>query len=153
MPVRKMKDFLDHHGVRYLCTSHSKACTAQEVARLSHVSGQAMAKTVIVDADGRMVMAVLPARYKVDLNRLRNVIGAQHVELAAESRFKKLFPECEPGAMPPFGNLYGLEVFVDAALAEDEIIAFNAGTHTEVMRLLYKDYERLVQPKVLAFRG
>ena len=153
MPVRKMKDFLDHHGVRYLCTSHSKAYTAQEVARLSHVSGQAMAKTVIVDADGRMVMAVLPARYKVDLNRLRNVIGAQHVELAPESRFKKLFPECEPGAMPPFGNLYGLEVFVDAALAEDEIIAFNSGTHTEVMRLLYKDYERLVQPKVLAFHG
>lgn len=153
MPAQMIKEFLDSHGIRYLCTTHSKAYTAQEVAQLAHVPGQEMAKTVIVHADHRMVMAVLPASYKVDLNRLREVIGARKVQLATELEFKGLFPGCEPGAMPPFGNLYGLDVFVDPSLAEDEVIVFNAGTHTEVMRMLFRDFERLVRPKVLAFRG
>lgn len=153
MPARKIKEFLDSHGVRYLCLTHSKAYTAQEVAELTHVPGQEMAKTVIVRADGRMVMAVLPASFKIDLNRLREVLEARKVELATELEFKGLFPECEPGAMPPFGNLYGLDVYVDPSLAEDTVIVFNAGTHTEVMRMLFKDFERLVQPKILAFRS
>ena len=143
MPARKVKQFLDRHGIKYRTTVHSMAYTAQEVAALAHISGQEMAKTVMVRADGQMVMAVLPASYKVNLNRLREVIGARKVELATEQEFKGMFPECEPGAMPPFGNLYGMDVYVDPTLAEDREISFNAGSHIELMRMSFKDFEEL----------
>jgi Ala-tRNA(Pro) deacylase len=107
-----------------------------------------MAKTVIVDLDGKMAMAVLPASSRLDLNHLKEAASAKRVALADERKFEGLFPDCEVGAMPPFGNLYGLDVFVADSLAEDEEIAFNAGSHTEVVRLAYQDFERLVQPKV-----
>ncbi len=101
--------------------------------------------------DGKMAMAVLPAYYKIDFDRLNEAAGAETVELASEEEFKGLFPNCDVGAMPPFGNLYDIDVFVESHLAEDEEIAFNAGSHTELVRLWYKDFEQLVQPKVANF--
>lgn len=151
MPVKKLKDFLDKNGVEYITINHSTAFTAQRIAAVTHIPGKELAKTVMVKMDGEMAMAVLPASYKVNFELLKEVSGANTVELAAEAEFKGLFPNCEPGGMPPFGNLWDMEVYVAQSLAEDEEIAFNAGSHTELIRLNYKDFERLVKPKVLKF--
>lgn len=151
MPVNKLKAYLDEHNVRYVTISHSKAYTAQEIAAVSHIPGRMMAKTVIVWIDGEMAMAVLPASYHVDFAELAHALGASDVELATEREFKDRFPECEVGAMPPFGNLYGMDVYVARRLAEDDEIAFNAGSHTELIQMAYADFERLVRPKVLRF--
>jgi Ala-tRNA(Pro) deacylase len=148
MPARQLSEFLDSHDVKYVTIRHSPAYTAQEVAASAHVPGKDMAKTVIVDLDGKMAMAVLPASSRLNLDQLKEAASARRVALADERKFEGLFPDCEVGAMPPFGNLYGLDVFVADSLAEDEEIAFNAGSHTEVVRLAYQDFERLVQPKV-----
>lgn len=150
MPVKKLTEFLDQHGIKYLSITHSQAFTAQQVAASTHIPGQEMAKTVIVKLKGKMAMAVLPASYRVDLERLHQLIG-EEVTLASEMEFKDAFPGCEVGAMPPFGHLYGMETFVAARLAEDEDIAFNAGSHTEVIRLSFKDFQKLEQPKILQF--
>jgi Ala-tRNA(Pro) deacylase len=151
MPITQLKEFLDANGVRYVTISHSKAYTATEVAASAHVPGKSMAKTVMVKVDGRMAMAVLPAAFRVSFEQLRSAIGAREVVLAEEAEFRELFPGCEIGAMPPFGNLYGLPVYVADVLVENEEIAFNAGSHTEVVRLAYADFERLVKPRLLSF--
>ena len=151
MPVQKLKQFLDDERVKYACISHSPAYTASEIAQSTHIPGRELAKVVVVTLDGRMAMAVLPANRKVDLNLLREAASADEAKLPAEEEFRLRFPDCETGAMPPFGNLYGMEVFVSEQLAEDDHIAFNAGTHTEVMRLAYPDFARLVKPKVARF--
>jgi Ala-tRNA(Pro) deacylase len=151
MPVKKLKEFLDSNHVRYVSISHSAAYTAQEIAASAHVPGKELAKTVMVKIDGKMAMAVLPASYKVDLEHLKEALGATSIELAGEREFRDLFPGCETGGMPPFGNLYGLDVFVSAKLAEDQEIAFNAGSHTELLKLAYADFERLVRPNVIHF--
>jgi Ala-tRNA(Pro) deacylase len=151
MPVKKLEEFLDNANIKYVTIAHSRAYTAQEVAASAHIPGREMAKTVMVKIDGRMAMAVLPASYKVDFDLLREAAGASRVELASEQEFKDLFPECEMGAMPPFGNLYGMEVYVADTLAKDEEIAFNAGTHTELIKMSYRDFESLVGPKVMRF--
>lgn len=148
MPVRKLKEFLDSEGIKYVTISHSKAYTAQEVAASAHISGKEMAKTVIVKLDGAMAMVVLPANHKVDFDFLARGLGAKNAALATEEEFKGLFPDCEPGAMPPFGNLYGMDVYIEEGLTEGSRIAFNAGSHTEVIRLPYRDFERLAKPKV-----
>jgi Ala-tRNA(Pro) deacylase len=149
MPLRKLKDFLDSKDIKYVTISHSTAYTANEVAASAHISGKELAKTVMVKIDGKMTMTVLPASYKVDFGLLQEATGASKAELASEQEFQDMFPGCEIGAMPPFGNLYGMEVFVDESLCEDEEIAFNAGSHTELIRLSYKDFEGLVKPKVV----
>ena len=149
MPVKKLQEFLDQQQVKYVTIKHSPAYTAQEVAASAHIPGKEMAKTVMVKLDGRLAMAVLPASSQVDFERLKNAAGVSHAELASEPEFRDTFPECDVGAMPPFGNLYGVEVFVAENLAKDEEIAFNAGTHTELMRLAYKDFGRLVQPRII----
>ncbi len=151
MPVEKLKDFLDHQHVRYVTIRHSKAFTAQHVAASAHIPGKEMAKTVMVKVDGKMAMAVLPASYQVDFDELKKTTGAEQVELASEQEFKSFFPECEVGAMPPFGNLYGIDTFVAESLAEDDMIAFNAGTHKELIQMSYKDFERLAKPRILKF--
>jgi Ala-tRNA(Pro) deacylase len=151
MPVRRLKEFLDRHHVKYVCISHSPAFTAQEIAATAHIPGQELAKTVMIRVDGRMAMAVLPASYKINLDHLQELIGARQVELADERSFRDKFPECEVGAMPPFGNLYDMDVYVADVLAEDDEIAFNAGSHTELIRMDYRDFERLVDPRILAF--
>ncbi len=151
MPVKKLKEFLDRERIKYISIVHSTAYTAQEVAASTHITGKELAKTVIVKLDGQMAMAVLPANRKVVLQDLREVTGSDQVKFAGEEEFKAQFPECETGAMPPFGNLYGMDVYAAASLADNDEIAFNAGSHTEVIKLAYRDFERLVQPKVLAF--
>lgn len=150
MPTTKLKEFLEATRVKYSVLTHSTAYTAQEIASLAHIRGQELAKTVIVKVDGRMAMAVLPASRQVDLSLLRGYARARTASLAAEEEFRDLFPGCETGAMPPFGNLYDLPVFVDESLSKDKEIAFNAGTHRELIRLSYEDFDRLVQPKVVA---
>jgi Ala-tRNA(Pro) deacylase len=151
MPVKKLKEFLDKENIKYINIVHSTAYTAQEVAASAHITGRELAKTVIVQLDGEMAMAVLPANRKIVLEDLREVTGSDKVKFVVEEDFEKKFPDCEIGAMPPFGNLYGMEVYAAATLAEIEQIAFNAGSHTEVIKLAYKDFERLVKPKVANF--
>lgn len=151
MPVKKLKAFLDENDVKYLTIRHSSAYTAQEIAASVHISGKEVAKTVIIKIDGKMAMAVLPASYQVDFNLLQEIFGTQKVVLATESEFKYIFPDCELGAMPPFGNLYDMEVYVAETLREDKKIAFNAGSHTEMIKMKYEDFEQLVQPKVFKF--
>lgn len=151
MTASRLKSFLDREGVKYLTIAHSPAYTARESAEAAHIRGKDFAKTVIVNVDGRLAMAVLPASEKLDPARLREAVGAKHARLALESEFDRLFPGCEPGAMPPFGNLYGMEVFVAKSLAADEQIAFNAGSHAELVSMAYKDFERLVRPLVATF--
>jgi len=149
MPGRTLKDFLDQQGVKYVTITHSPAYSAHEIAASAHIKGKEFAKTVMVKLDGTMAMAVLPASDRVDFELLKRAAGATTVELASEREFRDLFPDCELGAMPPFGNLYGMNVFASQRLAEDEQIAFNAGSHAELIRLSYRDFERLVQPKVV----
>jgi Ala-tRNA(Pro) deacylase len=148
MPVERLRKFLEENHVKYVTVSHSPAFTAQEIAASAHVPGKELAKTVMVKLDGTMAMVVLPAPEKVSANRLREVTGAKEVELASESDFAELFPKCEVGAMPPFGNLWGMHVFADQHLREDEHISFNAGSHTELVKLSYTDFERLVEPTI-----
>lgn len=151
MPIKKLKNYLDENNIEYITIRHSLAFNAQRVAATTHIPGKELAKTVMIKLDGKMAMAVLPASYRVRLDVLKELTGAKTIELANEMEFKYLFPECEIGAMPPFGNLYDMEVFVAASLAEDTEIAFNAGTHVELIRMAYADFERLVHPIVLAF--
>jgi len=151
MPVKKLRDYLDTEHIKYVTLRHSKAYTAQEIAASAHVPGGEMAKTVLVKLDGKMAMAVLPASHLVDFDQLAETSGAEHVELATEEEFKDLFPGCEVGAMPPFGNLYGMETYVADRLADDEEIVFNAGSHTELIRMSFEDFRRSVQPKVMRF--
>ena len=151
MITKKLKDFLTKNSIKYEVIKHATAYTAQETAHSAHVPGNKVAKTVIVKIDGDMAMAVLPANQKVILQDLREITGADDVQFASEDEFVDLFPGCEPGAMPPFGNLYGMEVFVAESLTEDREIAFNAGSHRELVKMTYKDFESLVKPKVMKF--
>lgn len=148
MPVERLKEFLEENEIGFVTIPHSQAFTAQEIAAAAHIPGKEVAKTVIVKLDGQLAMAVLPAPDHLSINRLKQATGAHDVELASEDEFAEIFPNCEVGAMPPFGNLWGLTVFVDERLREDEQIVFNAGSHTELVQLPYSDYERLVQPVV-----
>ena len=151
MPGTKVKQFLNDHHVRYVTITHSPVYTAQEIAASAHLPGKVMAKTVMVKVDGQMAMAVLPAHRKIMIHELQEKLGAQEVVFATETEFKSLFPDCETGAMPPFGNLYNMPVFVTPGLAEDVEIAFNGGSHAELIKLAYADFDRLVQPKVVSF--
>lgn len=149
MPTQKLKQFLDSNNVEYITINHSPAYTAQRIAELTHIPGKELAKTVIVKLDGKFAMTVLPASHRVDLDYLKRGVEADTVEVATENEFKDLFPDCEVGAMPPFGNLYDMDVYVAEKLAEDEEIAFNSGSHTELVKLSYEDFEHLVSPKVI----
>ena len=149
MSLSKLRKFLDSHNVKYLVMSHSLAYTAQGIAALTHVSGKKLAKTVIVKIDGTLAMAVVPASLHVDVHRLRTLTGARSAEIASEREFQNAFPDCETGAMPPFGNLYDLPVYADASLAEHEEITFSAGTHRELMRMAWADLARLVDPQII----
>jgi Ala-tRNA(Pro) deacylase len=151
MPVKKLKDFLDRENVKYVSIYHSIAYTSQEIAASVHVKGREMAKTVMVKLDGKLAMAVLPASHQVDFERLKRASEAHDAALATEKEFEDLFPDCDIGAMPPIGNLYGMDVFVARPLTEDKEIAFNAGSHYELIRLAYKDFERVVNPKIADF--
>lgn len=148
MPLSKLREFLDSHNIKYLVISHSLAYTAQGIAALAHVSGKKLAKTVIVKIDGVLAMAVIPASEHVDLDQLRTLTGAKTVEIATEAEFNDVFPDCETGAMPPFGNLYDMPVYADISLSQFEEITFSAGTHRELVRMRWADMARLVNPTV-----
>ncbi|MCL4535831.1 MAG: YbaK/EbsC family protein [Bacteroidetes bacterium] len=147
----RLEAYLRENEVPYQLQHHPTAYTAQEVAAREHVPGKMLAKVVIVFADTKMVMLALTAPQQVDLERVKGMLGAREVRLAREAEFAAAFPDCEVGAMPPFGNLYGVPVYVDRRLAEDETIMFQIGTHTDTMSLKYADFERLVKPKVSEF--
>lgn len=149
MPISQLADYLDEHGKKYITVEHSKAFTAQEVAASAHIPGKDMVKTVMVKADGDMKMVVLPSTHDVDFEAIKDALDAEEVELASEEEFENLFPDCELGAMPPFGNFYNIDTLVAEALTEGNEIAFNAGTHKEVVKMAYSDYEELVQPQIL----
>ncbi|MBI2212826.1 MAG: YbaK/EbsC family protein [Acidobacteria bacterium] len=151
MIAQRIKSFLDENEVKYETLFHTLTYTAQTTAESAHIPGLEMAKTVVINVDGRLAMAVLPASRHVSLPNLREVTGSSDIHLAGESELRTLFPGCELGAMPPFGNLYGLDVWVDPLLARHERIAFNAGSHTELIRMRYADFERLVCPMVATF--
>src|SRR3989441_6127893 len=137
MPVKTLKQFLDKEKIKYVSIVHSTAYTAQEVAASAHITGKELAKTVIVELDGKMAMAVLPANRKIVLQDLREVTGSQEIKFASEEQFKLKFPDCETGAMPPFGNLYAMDVYVAQSLRDNAEIAFNAGSHTELITMDY----------------
>lgn len=151
MPVTALKEFLDKKKVRFVSIRHSTAYTAQEIAASAHVKGRNLAKSVVVKLDGTMALAVLPAKYQIDLDKLRKAAKVKVAEVAEEAEFSQKFPGCETGAMPPFGNLYDLPVYADRTLTRDEEIAFNACSHTELIQIAYKDFERLVKPKIGEF--
>lgn len=149
MPCETLISYLDSQGVRYVVIGHTPAYTAQEIAAAAHIPGKEVAKTVMIKIGGKIAMAVLPSSYRMNFKLLRQVVGDEDVELATENEFKDLFPDCDVGAMPPFGNVYGMDVYVAEKLAENEMIAFNAGTHSELVRMAYEDYERIVKPTVI----
>jgi Ala-tRNA(Pro) deacylase len=148
--LTKLREFLDKNGVPYEVGTHRLAVTAQEVAEAQHVKGKEMAKVVMLRSGSDFIMAVLPAPERIDLDRARTAIRRSDLALATEHEFASLFPQCEPGAMPPFGNLYHVPVYVDQTLTRDEYIVFNAGTHLDTVKMKYADFARLVQPKVVA---
>jgi Ala-tRNA(Pro) deacylase len=149
MAHTKVQELLRHEEVPYKSIWHPIAYSAQKTAAFSHVSGKEFAKPVMVRVDGRLCMVVIPGSMQVDLDKLREATHSNEVRLANESEFKNLFPDCEVGAMPPFGHLYGLQTFVAEKLTHDELIAFNAGTHNELIEMTYRDYERLEHPRVI----
>jgi Ala-tRNA(Pro) deacylase len=146
MPIQRLREFLDSHNIKYFVISHSPAYTAQDIAAVAHVSGNELVKTVMVTVDGNMAMALLHASRHLDFDLLRELCGSRDVALAEEVEFSGLFPECEIGAMPPFGNLYGMAVYADEELEESIDIVFTAGSHRELLRLSWFDYRRLVNP-------
>jgi Ala-tRNA(Pro) deacylase len=153
MPAKKLREFLDDQGIQYVAIPHQVGYTARQIAALTHTPNKALAKTVIVKIDGVLAMVVLPASYAVDLSLLRAETGARIASLAKESEFKERFPEFEIGAMPPFGNLYGMTVYVEESLTKDEKISCNAGSHYELLQISYADFARVVKPRVLKFAG
>lgn len=149
MPIlRRLKELLEEAKVSYEVYNHPLAYTAQEIAAQQHFSGKEMAKVVMLEVDQRLIMGVVPGTRKVNLNNAKTSLAAKQVRLATEDEFISRFPECEIGAMPPFGNLFGLPVVVDPALEKDEYIYFNAGNHVQTVRLKYKDFMQLVRPQV-----
>lgn len=151
MPIPRLKRFLDEHQIKYTATSHSPAYTAQEVAEAAHIPGKELAKTVIVKLDDRMCLAVVPASERVNVESLAAETHSKHAHVVGEKDFERLFPGCEVGAMPPFGNLWNLPVYVSRTLSDDDQIAFSAGTHSEVLSLAFEDFRRLVKPELLNF--
>jgi Ala-tRNA(Pro) deacylase len=149
MLAPRLHHFLDQRHVPYETLSHDRTVTAQETANAAQIGSRHFAKTVMVKVDGALTMVVMPAAYRTDLARLSRALDGVRVELAAENEFRDAFPDCELGAMPPFGNLYGVPVYADTRLAGQEEIAFNAGTHTDLVRMPYEEFERLASPRML----
>ena len=151
MPVRPVADYLDRHNVYYHCYNHPPAVTAMEIAQAAQIPGALLAKTVIITGDGELAMAVLPSNQKIDLQKLRPVMEVDHLRIASEYEFGDRFPHCEMGGVPPLGDLYGMRVFMERSLLNADWMAFNAGTHTEIIKMDTGVFRRLVQPVVCAF--
>lgn len=149
MPLSRLRRYLDTNGVKYVVIAHSPAFTAQGIAAQARIPGKEFAKTLVVKLDGELAMAVLPASFDLDSALLKSALQAKVVQLASEHEFKDLFPDCDTGAMPPFGNLYGMRVFADETLSLDKEIVFNACSHRELIRMAWQDFERLVHPRLM----
>lgn len=145
----RLHSFLDETHSHYTTLHHERTVTAPHTAAAVQVPRPHFAKTLMLKVDGELVMFVMPSNFHADLHRLSLALGGRGVELAHEDEFRGVFADCEPGAMPPFGNLYGVPVYVDSRLAEQERITFNAGTHTDAVRMPYAEFEQLVRPEVL----
>lgn len=148
MLASTFRNLLDGQNINYAIIEHPEAYTAQQVAATAHIPGREFAKTVMVKLDGKLTMMVLPAPSKINLACCKKATGAKIAQLASEEDFQDAFPECETGAMPPFGNLFDMDVYIDDGLTDEEDIVFNAGTHTELIKLHYEDFEKLVHPKI-----
>lgn len=151
MASPRLVDYLDQHKVKYFTIKHSPAFTSQEIAAVSHIPGQNIAKTVMIKIGGKLCMAVLPGSHKINFDVMKKLLGNDSVRLAYEQEFMNMFPDCEVGAMPPFGNLYNMEVYVADSLMEEDEIAFNSCTHSELIQMKYRDFAELVQPTVISF--
>ncbi|GCE20538.1 aminoacyl-tRNA deacylase [Dictyobacter kobayashii] len=147
----KMETYLHEHQVPFKEQHHTRTFSALTIAESEHIPGKKMAKTVVMQIDGQMMCFVLPAAYYVDLDKVRAIMGAKEVSLAHEDEFELTFPDCEVGTMPPFGNLYGISVYVDKSLAAEDMITFAVGTYTDTMSIKYTDFEQLVHPHVAVF--
>ena len=147
----EIADYLEKNSISYQIFSHRPVFTAQQMAAEEHVPGMNVAKPVIVQADGKYYMCVLPACCKVDLEALRSQLGAGEIQLAGEKELAKLFPDCELGAEPPFGNVYGITTIMDQALTDDQYLLFQSGSHDHAIRINRNDYEQLVHPRILQF--
>jgi len=147
----RVTNFLDNNGIKYEKKEHKPVFSAQQMAAAEHEPGRYVAKPVIVKADGKAVMCVVPASRKIDIDALKKQLGARSVELAQEEEIAGMFDDCELGAEPPFGNLYDMPTIIDKSLEHDDHIMFQAGTHQTAIRMSMDDYRRLVQPKVLEF--
>ncbi len=150
MPVKQLKDYLDCNGVQYASIKHSPSFTSREIAESTHVDSDALAKTVVINIDGGLAMLVLPCSYRVRWDRLQDELTTDLIAMADEDEFKDRFPDCEIGALPPFGNLYQMPVYCFDALAQVDRIAFSAGTHSEIIQMPFADYLRLVKPVMLS---
>lgn len=149
--IMKVIEFLDNSSAKYEVTQHRPTFTAQQMAAEEHVPGMAVAKPVVIQADGEYYMCVLPASCKIDLDKLKKLLKAKKLALATEDQMAKLFTDCELGAEPPFGHLYGLRTIMDETLQADKYIVFQAGTHDKAVKMAMADYVKLAQPKVLSF--
>ena len=150
MAVNELMNYLDSNQIKYVTVNHSQAYTAQEIAAVAHISGKEMAKSVIFRIDDSYCMVVVPANYWVDCENLKEITGAGFVELAREEDFSGFFPNCEVGAMPPFGHLYKMEVFMDERLLTDTEISFNAGSYSLLIRMALQDYVELANPVIVS---
>lgn len=149
MPSALLKEFLDENDIKYISIMHSMAFTATDIAKSAHIPSRELAKTVMIHVDNELAMAVIPANYQLNLDILKETLDTQNIRLAQESEFTLRFKDCEVGAMPPFGCLYDMNVYVAESLSEDDKIAFNAGSHLEVIQMDYKDYENLAKPRFI----
>ena len=147
---KQLIDCLKENKVDYEILHHPEAVTAQRIAQAEHVKGRRHAKIVMVKSGEQHLMTVLPADHQIDLKKLKKAVG-KAVSLDTEQEFKPLFPDCAVGAMPPFGNLYGVQTYVDKSLSQEEYIVFEAGTHTDAIKLSYRDYEKIAKPRVEDF--
>jgi len=145
---KKLREFLEKEGVKFEHSTHPEVYTTQEVAAVEHERGRSVIKAVVVKADDMFVLAAVPAAFKVDTKALAKLLGAKKVSIAEEQEFANLFPDCEVGAMPPFGNLYDLPLWLDQRLTQCEYVVFNAGTHTDTVKMSFSDFERLASPQV-----
>ena len=148
---RNIKQYLFHNGVSYVHKTHSVAFTSQDIAQAEHIPGREFAKTVVLRADGRLILTVLPGDHIINLEALQEQVGSRTLSLPPESEFVEAFPSCQPGAMPPFGLLYGLPLYCDLALAKQDEIEFNAGTHIDTIRMTFASFVKLEKPLMLNF--
>ncbi|MCP4726612.1 MAG: YbaK/EbsC family protein [bacterium] len=146
---KKLRKLLDEKDIKYVTLSHSRAFTSQEIAATMHVSGNVLAKSVIVKDNGDLSMVVLPANFKINFDDLKKALDKKEIQLASERNFTPLFEECEAGAMCPFGGMYDIPVFITKSIADKDEIVFNAGTHTDAIKMPMGDFMNIVQPKIL----